>query len=127
MALKREIKDAYIENGNSVYIKTHSNAVYVDENETETLTQRLDNIKDSITKYSEQLEQKANIKKVVWVNALDLGFKINDPTFNCTTKYFEILSELHDKTKNGFNRGYCKRISLIHKTKELSYRIISSF
>ena len=44
MTLKREIKDAYIENGDSVYIKTHGNAVYVDENETETLTQRLDNV-----------------------------------------------------------------------------------
>ena len=43
MTLKREIKDAYIEGGNSIYVKTHSNAVYVDENETETLTQRLDN------------------------------------------------------------------------------------
>ena len=32
MTLKREIKDAYIENGDSVYINTHSNAVYVDEN-----------------------------------------------------------------------------------------------
>ena len=48
MTLKREIKDAYIENGDSVYIKTHSNAVYVNENETETLTQRLDNIKGKI-------------------------------------------------------------------------------
>ena len=43
MALKREIKDAYIENGNSIYVKTHSNAVYVDENEKETFTERLDN------------------------------------------------------------------------------------
>ena len=49
MTLKREIKDAYLEGGNSIYVKTHSNAVYVDENETETLTQRLDNIKDSIS------------------------------------------------------------------------------
>ena len=55
MTLKREIKDAYIENGNSVYIKTHSNAVYVNENETETLTERLDNVKGSITKHTSQL------------------------------------------------------------------------
>ena len=38
MTLKREIKDAYLEGGNPIYVKTHSNAVYVDENETETLT-----------------------------------------------------------------------------------------
>ena len=56
MTLKREIKDAYIEGGNSIYVKTHSNAVYVDENETETLTQRLDNVKDSITEHTSQLD-----------------------------------------------------------------------
>ena len=55
MALKREIKDAYIEKGAPIYVKTHSNAVYVDDNETETLTQRLDNVKDSITKHTSQL------------------------------------------------------------------------
>ena len=48
MTLKREIKDAYLEGGNSIYVKTHSNAVYVDDNETETLTQRLNDIKSSI-------------------------------------------------------------------------------
>ena len=64
MTLKREIKDAYLEGGASIYVKTHSNAVYVDENETETLTQRLDNVKDSITEHTSQLEQKANIKEV---------------------------------------------------------------
>ena len=55
MTLKREIKDAYIENGDSVYIKTHSNAIYVNENETETLTQRLDNVKSSIAEHTSQL------------------------------------------------------------------------
>ena len=60
MALKREIKDAYIEKGASIYVKTHSNAVYVDENETETLTKRLDNVKKSITEHTSQLDKKAN-------------------------------------------------------------------
>ena len=60
MTLKREIKDAYIENGDSIYVKTHSNAVYVNENETETLTQRLDNVKDSITAHTSQFDTKAN-------------------------------------------------------------------
>ena len=70
MTLKREIKDAYIESGNSVYIKTHSDAIYVDENETETLTQRLDNVKDSITKHTSQLD-------AVLGNSRKLKFKIN--------------------------------------------------
>ena len=56
MTLKREIKDAYLEGGNSIYVKTHSNAVYVDDNETETLTQRLDNVKNSITEHTSQLK-----------------------------------------------------------------------
>ena len=60
MTLKREIKDAYIEGGASIYVKTHSNAVYVDENETETLTKRLDNVKDSITKHTSQLDTIVN-------------------------------------------------------------------
>ena len=59
MALKREIKDAYIEGGNSIYVKTHSNAVYVDENETETLTQRLNNVKSKIDNNTSQLNDKA--------------------------------------------------------------------
>ena len=57
MTLKREIKDTYIENGHPVYIKTHSDAVYVDENETETLTERLDNVKDSIIEHTTQLNE----------------------------------------------------------------------
>ena len=57
MALKREIKDAYIEGGASIYVKTHGDAVYVDDNETETLTQRLDNVKDSIAEHTSQLNE----------------------------------------------------------------------
>ena len=57
MALKREIEDAYIEGGASIYVKTHSDAVYVNENETETLTQRLDNVKDSIAEHTSQLKE----------------------------------------------------------------------
>ena len=60
MALKREIKDAYLEGGNSIYVKTHSNAVYIDENETETLTQRLDNVKSSIAEHTTQLNDNAS-------------------------------------------------------------------
>ena len=56
MTLKREIKDAYLEGGNSIYVNTHSNAVYVDDNETETLTQRLDNVKGKIDNNTSQLE-----------------------------------------------------------------------
>ena len=63
MTLKREIKDAYLEGGNSIYVKTHSNAVYVDENETETLTQRLDNVKNSIAEHTSQLDTIEKIKK----------------------------------------------------------------
>ena len=68
MALKREIKDAYIEKGASIYVKTHSNAVYVDENETETLTQRLDNVKDSITKHTSQLNEIAPNTTIWFLN-----------------------------------------------------------
>ena len=62
MTLKREIKDAYIEGGNSIYVKTHSNAVYIDDNETETLTQRLDNVKSSIAEHTSQLD--TNVKEL---------------------------------------------------------------
>ena len=65
MTLKREIKDAYIENGDSIYVKTHSNAVYVDENETETLTQRLDNVKGKIDNNTTQLNEKVNINQSI--------------------------------------------------------------
>ena len=66
MTLKREIKDAHIEGGNSIYVKTHCDAVYVDDNETETLTQRLDNVKESITKHTTQLDniETLNIKLI---------------------------------------------------------------
>ena len=63
MTLKREIKDAYIEGGNPIYVKTHSNAIYVDDNETETLTKRLDNVKDSIAEHTSQLDTIEKIKK----------------------------------------------------------------
>ena len=56
MTLKREIKDAYIEGRASIYVKTHGDAVYVNENETETLTQRLDNVKSSIEEHASQLD-----------------------------------------------------------------------
>ena len=90
MTLKREIKDAYIEKGASIYVKTHSNAVYVNDNETETLTQRLDNVKKSITKHTTQLNDmmKNNIK---WVNANICGAD-NTGATDCT----DIIQNLLD-------------------------------
>ena len=75
MTLKREIKDAYLEGGNSIYVKTHSNAVYVDENETETLTQRLDNVKSSITEHTSQLD--TNTKDLLERGINILNYKLN--------------------------------------------------
>ena len=72
MTLKREIKDAYLEGGNSIYVKTHSNAVYVDENETETLTKRLDNVKKSITEHTSQLKDIAKGINAVSVSFFDI-------------------------------------------------------
>ena len=89
----RELKKMY-DNG--------SLATLVNDVLLQDINKKVDTFK---TEISEQLDKKANIKKVVWVNALDLGFKINDPTFNCTTKYFEILPELNDKTKIYFPSG----------------------
>ena len=71
MTLKREIKDAYLEGGNSIYVKTHSNAIYVDENETETLTKRLDDVKSSIAEHTTQLN---NIVNKVSVRRLKPAF-----------------------------------------------------
>ena len=94
MTLKREIKDAYIEGGNSIYVKTHSNAVYVDENETETLTQRLDNVKSSIAEHTSQLNnltnninsiasnlKKVNYQKILWKNSNYIYNKITKKFF----------------------------------------------
>ena len=78
MTLKREIKNAYIENGHPVYIKTHSDAVYVDENETETLTERLDKV-GSIKEYTTQLNNIANEK----ANKSDI---VNDCNTSDSTK-----------------------------------------
>ena len=67
MTLKREIKDAYIEKGAPIYVKTHSNAVYVDDNETETLTQRLDNVKSSIAEHTSQLNAIMNLNITLYM------------------------------------------------------------
>ena len=76
MILKREIKDAYLEGGNSIYVKTHSNAIYVDENETETLTQRLDNIKGKIDNNNSQLNNNTSqLNAIANINVLDYGLK----------------------------------------------------
>ena len=77
MSLKREIKDAYIEGGNSIYVTTHSNAVYVDKNETETLTQRLDNVKSKIDNNTSQLEQKIYYYNTAIDMIIDNKIKIN--------------------------------------------------
>ena len=61
MTLKREIKDAYIEKGAPIYVKTHGDAVYVNDNETETLTQRLDDVKGKIDNNTSQLNDIKNV------------------------------------------------------------------
>ena len=73
MTLKREIKDAYIEKGAPIYVKTHSNAVYVDDNETETLTKRLDNVKSSLDANKIEYTNK--------INNLDINKRIFKPVF----------------------------------------------
>ena len=89
MTLKREIKDAYLEGGNSIYVKTHSNAVYVDENETETLTKRLDNVKDSITKHTTQLD---TIDKKTRISITEYG-AIGDSTTDNTLAIQNAINE----------------------------------
>ena len=84
MTLKREIKDAYIEGGNSIYVKTHSNAVYVDENETETLTQRLDNVKVSIAGHTSQLNE--NTQKI---NAIEKNGVTTEVVEKTTKDYLD--------------------------------------
>ena len=83
MTLKREIKDAYIEKGAPIYVKTHSNAVYVNDNETETLTQRLDNVKNSITEHTTQLDNvKDSIKEhTTQLNDIENGLTLNKNNF----------------------------------------------
>ena len=75
MTLKREIKDAYIEGGASIYVKTHGDAVYVDENETETLTDRLDNIKGKIDNNTSQLNAITNEKANIYNDGLIFGIE----------------------------------------------------
>ena len=84
MTLKREIKDAYIENGDSIYIKTHGDAVYIDENETETLTQRLDNVKNSIAKHTSQLNE--NTQKI---NAIEKNGVTTEVVEKTTKDYLD--------------------------------------
>ena len=79
MTLKREIKDAYIEKGAPIYVKTHSNAVYVDDNETETLTQRLDDIKGKIDNNTSQLD-------TIMINKVERRNKLNYKTVSITVK-----------------------------------------
>ena len=101
MALKREIKDAYIEKGAPIYVKTHSNAVYVDDNETETLTQRLDNI--TWDKFNIYL--KTNINKMA-INTKIEGNLIKETYFDNTSKITDIsdadniIEKWYDNTGN---------------------------
>ena len=90
MTLKREIKDAYLEGGNSIYVKTHSNAIYVDDNETETLTKRLDNIKDSIKEHTTKLE--TITAKVTEINVKEFGAKGDAYYFDINSKKFYVDS-----------------------------------
>ena len=77
----REIKDAYIEGGESIYVKTHSNAVYVNDNETETLTQSLNNVKNSINEHTTQLD---NVKKSITEHTTQLDNVKNSITEHTT-------------------------------------------
>ena len=86
MTLKREIKDAYLEGGNSIYVKTHSNAVYVNENETETLTKRLDNVKSSIAEHTSQLND------ITYYVTLEQFGAIGDGVTDDTDAFVEALA-----------------------------------
>ena len=116
MTLKREIKDAYIEKGAPIYVKTHSNAVYVNENETETLTQRLDNVKSSIAEHTTQLDNKASL------NISNLNDKINFSIYSeipfpngftvqqgaCATDNYVVLGLTNDDDSSSIIRVYDK-------------------
>ena len=122
MTLKREVKDAYIEGGDSIYIKTHSNAIYVDDNETETLTQRLDNVKNSITEHTSQLDniESENIK----INGINKLFtKLNQnihATIVClgdsTTQGISVSPNFVDLVENYFKNtlGYGDLVTVIN-------------
>ena len=97
MTLKREIKDAYIEGGASIYVKTHSNAVYVDDNETETLTKRLDNIKGKIDNNTSQLNEKVNINQSI------LDYNTDDIYLASFFDYSDKFNSYIYATKDGIN------------------------
>ena len=99
MTLKREIKDAYIEGGNSIYVKTHSNAIYVDENETETLTQRLDNLNGKIdNNNTTQLNNIANINTKVKDVTTQLKENVNE--INNIKSDFAKKADVNDLASN---------------------------
>ena len=108
MTLKREIKDAYLEGGNSIYVKTHSNAVYVDENERETLTQRLDNVKSSITKHTSQLDTITQQETIINVMHPPLGSGLTSCKIDGATDDTMALKNIFEFIKN--NKQYTKII-----------------
>ena len=115
MTLKREIKDAYIEGGNSIYVKTHSNAVYVDDNETETLTKRLDDVKSSIAKHTSQLD--TNVKQIENIHSVKISAReLNlNPDTDITQELQNILNDNSNKYQIEFekNREYILSDSIV--------------
>ena len=119
MTLKREIKDAYIENGDSVYIKTHGDAVYVDENETETLTQRLDNVKNSIAEHTSQLDAIANnTLQTKTLKGYAIQFTQNSD-FDVTMLRTDLLNKIKASNEYSFSSINKFMISLLSNNKEV--------
>ena len=126
MTLKREIKDAYIENGASIYVKTHSDAVYVDENETETLTERLDNLKGKIDNNISQLNDMAKNKQDKIIDSGWIVLPLTNGiayTEGLTPRYRLVGKELRCI---GMCNGYTT-INTIIGTLPAGYRPISDF
>ena len=65
MTLKREIKDAYIEKGAPIYVKTHSNAVYVDDNLTETSIEENNDLKYDLLQLKEIKDDKEYTRRLL--------------------------------------------------------------
>ena len=111
MTLKREIKDAYIEKSAPIYVKTHSNAVYVDDNETETLTQRLDNIKGKIDNNTSQLNDIEN-KLVFFVE--DFG-AVGDGVSDDSNAILNAINTIASKYSNAtlhLNKNYLRQYTV---------------
>ena len=124
----REIKDAYLEGGNSIYVKTHSNAVYVDDNETETLTQRLNNVKNSINEHTSQLDnvkksitehttQLDNVKNSITEHTTQLETKANEADLIVERNRIDLLT----KIENGETAGNTELLDIRNGSDGIQY------